>query len=96
MPVSAVPSVRFVGIVQVSVAEPVVPPLTVIVNAGSEALFVPSLTEIVTFANVPMFAVAGVPESLPVVALNVAQLGLFAIENVSVPPLGFVVVGVKL
>ena len=69
--------------------------LTVIVNAGNEALAVPSLTLIAILGNVPTFAVAGVPVSRPVVALNVAQLGRFAIANVSVPPSGSLAVGVK-
>jgi hypothetical protein len=38
----------------------------------------------------------GVPVSAPVVALKLAQLGLFWIENVRVPPAGLVVVGPKL
>ena len=64
-----------------------------IVNAGSEALAVPSLTLIAMSANVPTFAAAGVPVRRPVVALNVAQLGRFAIANVSVPPSGSLAVG---
>jgi hypothetical protein len=65
------------------------------VNGGSETLAVPSLTLIVMFTKVPTFATAGVPVSRPVVPLNVAQLGRFAIANVSVPPSGSVAVGVK-
>jgi hypothetical protein len=37
-----------------------------------------------------------VPESCPVLALKLAQPGLFVIEKLSVLPLGSVVVGVKL
>jgi hypothetical protein len=40
--------------------------------------------------------VPGVPLSCPVVVLNVAQLGMFAIEKLSVPPRGLDAVGVKL
>ena len=69
--------------------------LTVIVNAGSEALTEPSLTLIAILGNVPTFAAAGVPVSRPVAVLNVAQLGRFAIANVSVPPSGSLAVGVN-
>src|SRR5688572_16831966 len=69
--------------------------LTVIVKAGNEALAAPSLTLIEMLANVPTFALVGVPLSRPVVVLNVAQLGRFAIANVSVPPSGSLAVGVK-
>ena len=37
----------------------------------------------------------GFPDSWPVELLNEAQDGMFEIENVSVPPLALVVVGVK-
>src|SRR5262245_30173685 len=67
--------------------------LTVIVNAGIEALAEPSLTLIAMFANVPTFVVPGVPVSRPVAVLNVAQLGRLAIANVSVPPSGSLAVG---
>ena len=60
--------------------------VTEIVNCGSEADDVPSLTVIVMPANVPTFAVVGVPVKAPVLALNVAQLGALLIENVSAPP----------
>jgi hypothetical protein len=68
---------------------------TVIVNGASEALPVPLLTEIVMPGSCPASVDAGVPVSAPVVVLKVAQLGLPVIENVSVPPPGFVVVGVN-
>jgi hypothetical protein len=93
--VSGVPSVRFVGAVQLNVADPVGPACTVIVNAASDAEAVPLLTEIVMLAYVPTLAAVGVPDSWPVVVLNDAQEGMFAIEKVSDPPLGLVVVGVK-
>jgi hypothetical protein len=66
---------------------------TVMVNAGSEALAEPSLTLIAMLANVP--AAVGVPDNRPVVVLNVAQLGRFAIANVSVLPSGSLAVGVN-
>src|SRR5258706_4307152 len=47
------------------------------------------------FADVPMFAVAGVPCRRPVAVVNVAQLGLFVMLNVSVPPFASVAVGVN-
>ena len=47
------------------------------------------------FANVPTLAAAGVPCNRPVVVLNVAQLGLFVMLNVSVPPSGSFAVGVN-
>ena len=59
---------------------------TAIVNAGSEALAAPSLTLITMLAKLP--AAVGVPASRPVVVLNVAQLGRFAIAKVSVAPSG--------
>jgi hypothetical protein len=42
---------------------------------------------------VPTFALVGVPASRPVLPLNVAQLGRFVIENVSVLPSGSLAVG---
>src|SRR5262245_17558555 len=68
--------------------------VTRIVNAGSAtAAACPSLTEIVTSANVP--AVAGVPCSRPVAASNVAHAGRLRIENVSAWPSGSLAVGVN-
>jgi hypothetical protein len=66
---------------------------TAIANAGNEALADPSLTLIAMLAKLP--AAVGVPASRPVVVLNAAQLGRFAIANVSVPPSGSLAVGVK-
>src|SRR5487761_197834 len=43
----------------------------------------------------PTFELLGVPLSWPVEVLNVAQLGMLVIENISVLPLGSVVVGVN-
>ena len=68
-----------VGGVQLSVAEPVVVvDDTTIENAGSEAVRLPSLTLMPMFEYVPVCALLGVPDSLPVVVLNVAHAGLFA------------------
>jgi len=49
---------------------------TVIVNAGSDALTLPSLTLITTFGKVPTSAVAGVPLRVPFAVLKVAHDGL--------------------
>src|SRR5882672_2054733 len=58
---------------------------TVIVNAASDALSRPSLTLIVMLVNVlPASAAAGVPCRRPLLAVNVAQAGLFKMLNVSV------------
>ena len=68
--------------------------LTTIWNVASCALPpCPSLTPMPMFANVPTLAAVGVPCSRPVVALNVAQLGWFAMLNVSVPPSASLAVG---
>ena len=56
--------------------------VTLIENALRLAVAVPSLTEMVTPADVA--ATAGVPLSWPVAALNVAQEGLFEMLKVSV------------
>src|SRR2546423_134925 len=61
--------------------------VTVMANAGSAALEVPSLTLIMMFEYVPTFADAGVPLSWPVPALKAAHEGWLAIEKVSAPPL---------
>ena len=59
----------------------VLPPLTVIANAGSEAVAVPSLTLMMMLLKVP--AAVGVPFRRPVELLNVAQVGLFWIVKPS-------------
>src|SRR5512135_2745699 len=56
----------------------------------------PSLTMICTPVNVPALPSGGVPASRPVVASNVAQLGLLLISNVSLSPSGSLAVGWKL
>jgi hypothetical protein len=69
--------------------------VTVIVNGTRDADAVPSLTEIVMLEKVPAFAEVGVPDSWPVVVLNEAQEGMFAIENVSAAPRGLDATGVN-
>jgi hypothetical protein len=94
--VSVVPFVLRVGGVQLNVAEPVVDcDDTTIANAGSEAVEVPSLTLILMFEKVPVCALLGVPDSLPVVVLKAAQAGLLAMLKVSVLPSGSRAVGVN-
>ncbi len=70
---------------------------TVILNAASETgEAMPSLTDITIPDVVPALVLVGVPVSAPVPVLNVAQLGLLAILNVSVLPFGSLAVGLKL
>jgi len=66
---------------------------TVIVNAGSATLVVPSVTLITMALNAPTFAAAGVPMRRPVAVLNVAHVGRFVIANVSAAPSGSLAVG---
>jgi hypothetical protein len=56
--------------------------VTLIENAGKEALNEPSETVMTIFEYVPVWLTEGVPDSVPVVVLNDAHLGRFAIENV--------------
>jgi hypothetical protein len=67
--------------------------VTVIVNGGSEAVFGPSLAEILMLLNVAVIPLGGVPESRPVPVSNAAQLGWPTIENVNVSPSGSLAVG---
>ena len=60
--------------------------VTVIEYAVSDAVDWPSLTEIVIPFVTPTSVDAGVPDRRPVAVSNAAHVGLFAIENVSVPP----------
>jgi hypothetical protein len=69
---------------------------TVIENAASEVVALPSLTLMAMLGYEPTFAAVGVPESLPVLALNVAQVGLFATLKVSGSPSASLADGVKL
>src|SRR6516162_8886793 len=66
---------------------------TVIENAGSEAVCVPSLTLITMPGSVPTFPAVGVPDSWPVALLNLAHTGLAAIEKVSFAPLESLALG---
>ena len=85
-----------VGGVQLSVAEPVVVvDDTTIANVGREAVRLLSLTLMPMFEYVPVCALLGVPDSLPVVVLNVAQAGLLVMLNPSVWPSGSLAVGVN-
>src|ERR1700733_5743477 len=68
---------------------------TCIENAGSEADAVPSLTLIRMSPQVPASAECGVPESCPVLVLNVAHVGAFTMLKVSVRPCGSLATGVK-
>ena len=61
--------------------------VTVMVNAGSEAVWAPSLTLMTIGLEVPTSVVAGVPLSLPVLASNAAQKGLPVTAKVSLLPL---------
>ena len=63
---------------------------------GSDALAVPSDTEITMPVYEPTLAAVGVPLRRPVVELNVAHVGRFTIENVNVWPSASDAVGVKL
>jgi hypothetical protein len=58
--------------------------VTVMLKAGKEADWVPSLTLITIGLEVPTSAAAGVPVSLPVVVSNAAHDGLPVIAKVSV------------
>ena len=69
--------------------------VTAMVNAGSDAVAVPSLTRIVIPAYDPTFATVGVPCKRPVVVSNVAHAGMFTILKVSVSLLASVAVGVN-
>ena len=91
--VSVEPSLFVVGGVQVIVSEPVVAPFTAIENAGSAVLTLPSLTEMTMPEVVPTFAEVGTPDNWPVLMLNDAQLGLLAIEKLSVSLSGSLAVG---
>ena len=66
-----------------------------IANAGSDAVAVPSLTEITMLPVPPVVPTGGVPLSRPVVVSNTAQLGRPVIANVSTLPSGSLAVGTK-
>ena len=91
------PLLLAVGGVQLSVAEPLLLPaaLTAMLNDGSEVRFVPSLALIAMPEYVPTCEAVGVPVRAPEEVLNVAQLGRFVIDHVSVRPSGSEPVGRK-
>ncbi len=64
-----------------------------IANAGSDAVAVPSLTEITMLPVPPVVPAGGVPLSRPVVVSNTAQLGRPVIANVSTLPSASLAVG---
>ena len=68
---------------------------TLIVNAGSDFVTMPSLTLMTIFEYDPTWDVAGVPLRVPVELLNVAQPGFLAILYVSLLPSGSDAVGRK-
>jgi hypothetical protein len=69
--------------------------LTVIANAGREAVATPSVTLITMAGSVPTSVAAGVPLSCPVAMLKFAHDGLPVIENVMPLPAGSLAVGVN-
>src|SRR5580700_6510773 len=79
----AVPALTWVAGVPLIVGGGLAGDVTAMLNAGSLALRVPSLTLMRMFEKVPTLAVAGVPASCPVVLLKLAQEGRFATEKVS-------------
>jgi hypothetical protein len=90
----ATPTCPVVGGVPVIVGAEFVPPddpETVMLNAGSIVEDTPSVTMIMMDENVPV--ALGVPDSRPVLVLNVAHAGLLRMENVSVLPSGSLAVG---
>jgi hypothetical protein len=71
-------------------------PCTVIENAGSERVTVPSLTLMTMFEYVAILAVRGVPLSRPFVVLKAAHDGRLEIEKRTRSPSGSLALGVKL
>src|SRR5580658_10435512 len=92
--VRGVPSVLVTGATQDSTALPL-NGATWMLNAGSAADWLPSLTLIAIFAKVPEVDAEGVPVSAPVAMLKVAHEGMFSMLKVSVEPDGPLAVGVK-
>ena len=68
---------------------------TLIENAGSDFVAMPSLTLMTMFEYDPIWDEDGVPVRLPVELLNVAQPGFLAILYVSLLPSGSDAVGRK-
>src|SRR6185295_1512446 len=93
--VYCVPAVAVVGGVP-EITGGVFEDTTVIANAGNGVDALPSLTLMTMLLNVPILLAPGVPCSKPVLVLNVAQVGRFAIENVSGSESASAAVGWKL
>ena len=85
-----------VGGVHDTVAMPVPISVTVIANAASDAVAVPSDTVIVMPLYVPTSELSGVPVTAPVDLFSEAQLGRFAAVKVSASPFESLAVGLKL
>jgi hypothetical protein len=68
---------------------------TVIENAGSDVVALPSLALITMFAYEPTFAAVGVPDNWPVLVLKVAQAGLFVMLKLSASPSSSLAEGMK-
>jgi hypothetical protein len=66
---------------------------TVIENTGKTTLETPSPTRMAILVYVPLWAALGVPESVPVVVLNVAHVGQLEIAYVSGLPVTTLAVG---
>ena len=94
---SVEPSVLRVGAVQLSVAEPLPLPLalTVIENAASDVVALPSLARITMFEYVPICASVGVPLRRPVEVLKDAHAGLFEMLKVRESPFESLAAGVN-
>ncbi len=69
--------------------------LTVMLNAGSVAVFLPSLTEMRICEYVPAEPSGGMPLSRPELAVNVAQDGLPLMLKTRLLPSGSLAVGWK-
>ena len=69
--------------------------VTVMVNAGSDALEVPSVALITMFENAPTFELDGAPLSSPLAVLNCAHAGPLLILNDTAAPLPPDAVGVN-
>jgi hypothetical protein len=68
---------------------------TVIENAGKDVVALPSLALMTMFAYEPTFVAAAVPDNRPVLALNVAQLGLFVMLKLRASPSASLADGMK-
>ena len=83
------------GASQTTVVAPRVGALTVIANAGSAALALPSLTLMTMSRVVPTSAAAGLPASLPVRVSKLPQAGLLVMPKLRASPSASVAVGWK-